>query len=1194
MKKLISIMLVVFMLIPMCMFVSADTPAVNINTVYVSDSGNDNAEGTDEFPVKTMERAYEMLGMSGGTILIKGTYTQRAYFFAPVHVGKITIKGADENAVFKNASGGVRFFLGGETEFADLKIDISADMWMVVCNFHDCTVAGSVKMTRSKKTFILAGGQGDSDSNKNVVEFIPTDVTLTVDGGDWEEVIGSVRNNLSTPSQLMDASDYDNIDVTINIGTNAGVSRIAAFSRSFDGPFWINASCTLNLNGGRVTSWIGASDSKAEYGEGMHGYYKGFTINMSDGFDMEHSFTDRAADTDTHLDINGVFFGISGDSVWANEDTEYSALSKTKLVLDKDIYDRYKDSSFFRGVSVYKEGEVPEDPKVQIEIPAEPTVDTSVPTYYIAYEGWQTTKDGDKSGKDASNPLPSKGWGEGGIIYEAAKDGAIFVIEQKGYAGAAFAEITPSKPVVFTSLDPADGVSNIAKNPDGTYNTSADGLGQFGMFMKDAPNDGDAEKSTISFRGPVIFKDTVILNRKATTPIYQVENGGLLVIASTCDIIVGADGVDTPCLFVEEGGYAYLHNAGFSYYMGDGVIVVDSALLDSGEVSLSQFEYFRGTIVDETGTVIYDATGAHGPVVEISDKYELDAIRDNPLGKYILTEDIIFTEEDYETGAFFEGGWKPIDWFEGELDGNGHTIKGLMIHSNSDNMSGLFGALEDATVKNLVLSDVKYDTENPLEPMMVGGIAGVAFWSDISNCYVSGSIDVVATGVMLGGIVGWSAESAISGCANVAAVNARATSEDYCMVGGIAGDASTGGSTGPVYSYISDCYNAGSVTGYGKTIYIGGVSGNGLSAKFENCYNLGTVVISGPSSHTIKGQGGFLGNLYTSTVTMTNCYYLSGIAGVGNNSGVGTAIDLSELSRQETFAGFDFENTWTIADAHPQLRCFYDAGEGNTSDGAMKDMWISDGNGSVYIDAAGTVITNSWLRDGDNWRYAGEDGYALKNTWKQDSVGWCYLGSNGNMAKNLWVRDSVGWCFVGADGYIVKGQWISYLEGWYFVDADGYRASNCWMADTHGWCYLGEYGRMLTNTWVMDSVGWCYVGDDGYCVTNTWMADSKGWCYLDSEGRMVTDAWVKDSIGWCYIGSEGYMLTNAWVMDSVGWCYVGADGYCVTNAWKQDSQGWCYLDENGRMLINDWAWDGSMGKWCWIDENGYWNGTVYN
>ncbi len=166
--------------------------------------------------------------------------------------------------------------------------------------------------------------------------------------------------------------------------------------------------------------------------------------------------------------------------------------------------------------------------------------------------------------------------------------------------------------------------------------------------------------------------------------------------------------------------------------------------------------------------------------------------------------------------------------------------------------------------------------------------------------------------------------------------------------------------------------------------------------------------------------------------------------------------------------------------------------------------------------------------------------------------------------------------------------WVKEDGIWYFYE-NNEKVTSAWKKDSKGWCYLGKDGKMATNKWVKDSKGWCYVGKDGYCVTNKWVKDSKGWCYLGSDGRMVTNKWVKDSKGWCYVGKDGYCLTNEWAKDSKGWCYLGADGRMVISDWVKDGGKWYYLNSKGYMVTGTVKIDGTYHK---FKSNGVWIGEA--
>ncbi len=69
---------------------------------------------------------------------------------------------------------------------------------------------------------------------------------------------------------------------------------------------------------------------------------------------------------------------------------------------------------------------------------------------------------------------------------------------------------------------------------------------------------------------------------------------------------------------------------------------------------------------------------------------DLDAIRKDLGGNYILMEDLAFEAGDFEDGGRFADGWTPIGTYNapffGIFNGNGHTIDGLVIHASADDV----------------------------------------------------------------------------------------------------------------------------------------------------------------------------------------------------------------------------------------------------------------------------------------------------------------------------------------------------------------------------------------------------------------------------------------------------------------------------------------------------------------------------
>ena len=182
----------------------------------------------------------------------------------------------------------------------------------------------------------------------------------------------------------------------------------------------------------------------------------------------------------------------------------------------------------------------------------------------------------------------------------------------------------------------------------------------------------------------------------------------------------------------------------------------------------------------------------------ISTKEELAAIADSLSGSYYLTQDIVFSQEDFMPGGAFynEGsGWLPLGTnasksFKGVFDGNGHKITGLKMNATSTAtiFGGLFG-YSQGSVRNLTMEDVDIVCQG-MKYAYVGAVAGASSKGSVSNCLVTGRIEVTGGTIAssVGGIVDGVYTGSLSGCENRADVIAEGSTIN---VGGIAGTAST-------------------------------------------------------------------------------------------------------------------------------------------------------------------------------------------------------------------------------------------------------------------------------------------------------------------------------------------------------------------------------------------------------------------
>ena len=225
--------------------------------------------------------------------------------------------------------------------------------------------------------------------------------------------------------------------------------------------------------------------------------------------------------------------------------------------------------------------------------------------------------------------------------------------------------------------------------------------------------------------------------------------------------------------------------------------------------------------------------------------------------------------------------WTPIgndsNQYKGTFDGDGHTITGLKVDIQSDNIiyAGLFGCLgAGGTIKNVSLEDSKI-TCSSSGYIHVGGVCGFN-GGTIENCYNTG--DVSGTGTSsygygyAGGVCGWNTGT-IENCYNTGDVSGTGTSTD--------GSGYAGGVCGWNTGTIENCYNTGEVSGIYGFVYAGGVCGFN-TGTIENCYNTEDVSGTGTSSYGSGYAGGVCGlNDYG---TIENCYNTGDVSGTGTST----------------------------------------------------------------------------------------------------------------------------------------------------------------------------------------------------------------------------------------------------------------------------------------------------------------------
>jgi len=184
--------------------------------------------------------------------------------------------------------------------------------------------------------------------------------------------------------------------------------------------------------------------------------------------------------------------------------------------------------------------------------------------------------------------------------------------------------------------------------------------------------------------------------------------------------------------------------------------------------------------------------------------------------------------------------------------------------------------------------------------------------SDVSSCYVTGAAS--ASGALMqnnaGGFVGQMEVGAIGSCWASGSATCSGDPGWFNAAGGFAGSAYEG-------SAITDSYCAGPVAVQIGDASIGGFVGR-LAGNLTNCYSMSKVTLAG-TTNVQQDATGLVGTI-RSTPVVRHCADMCDI-GRGYPMFVDTAntdnptftqITNAQLSKQATYTGWDFTNTWMM------------------------------------------------------------------------------------------------------------------------------------------------------------------------------------------------------------------------------------------------------------------------------------------
>jgi len=345
-------------------------------------------------------------------------------------------------------------------------------------------------------------------------------------------------------------------------------------------------------------------------------------------------------------------------------------------------------------------------------------------------------------------------------------------------------------------------------------------------------------------------------------------------------------------------------------------------------------------------------------IIEIRDWYDLDTVRNNLGGSYLLMNDLDSTAAGYmelasETASGGRG-WEPIgtsdDGFTGSFDGQGYGIWDLFIKRPAQDYVGLFahvswthpienvGRIENVGLVNadvtgcnrvgVVVGDNAGIVNNSYSTCSVtsgchyvGGLVGYNDGGFVSNSYSTGNV----TGTRyVGGLVGriTGARTVREGTVRNCYSTSRVTG--VMRIGGLVGstfadvDVSNSYSTGSVIGNrwvgglvaenyggnVSNSYSTGNVTGSG---YVGGLTGFNLWGTISSCYSTGTVSGDGLIGGLVGGN---------SEGIMNNSFWDIETSGQATSDG-GAGKTMTEMKSLTTFSSAGWNIT---AVANPDIR----------------------------------------------------------------------------------------------------------------------------------------------------------------------------------------------------------------------------------------------------------------------------------
>ncbi len=438
----------------------------------------------------------------------------------------------------------------------------------------------------------------------------------------------------------------------------------------------------------------------------------------------------------------------------------------------------------------------------------------------------------------------------------------------------------------------------------------------------------------------VLYKNAVadgLVNNGNLTVTESNTHAGAIVGFFNDDGIVLRGGRNTGTIIAAISNYKGLIGANLSKFTSISGVTVGGQLgtykADGNhemiDVNAGNFTDYIGVVSDANRAKITDLTwdGAPAPAVEgigtAADLKEFaELVKTGGDVSKFLVDGVLVLGADIDLGG---EDWTPIGTgsvtnagvittgdvpFTGVFDGRGHTVDNFKVSVPADApagyAAGLFGILNGATVKNVVIGPKAVFDGKSTWMSFIGGVAGFALNSTIEGCTNKATMSLTAakdaTRECLAGIVGemYTAEgdfaSYVKNCVNEGSITSTNSVNTNNGGNGLSVAGIVGFSDGKNFNFIQNCTNKVAIAAE-ATRLAGIVASANAKTKVEDCVNEGKI-----SGLDVKASNSRIGGICSAGSTddvFTRCInrgdivfdkagdtthgYAAGILGQSNN-----------------------------------------------------------------------------------------------------------------------------------------------------------------------------------------------------------------------------------------------------------------------------------------------------------------------